>query len=171
MWISAKLLYVIPLLFLLSLFGSPLFDSETIPIPIPPKLHGKFLHITDFHPDPHYVSNVTAKSRCHEHFKSAKKPRHMKRGISGPWGAPATVCDSPMNLIEATFEWLENNWKNKLDFIIWTGDNARHDNDDMIPRTPEEMFQLNRMITEKFLKTFGDTQLRGRKKAPHFIPI
>ncbi|CAI2169929.1 19577_t:CDS:2 [Funneliformis geosporum] len=170
MWISAKLLYVIPILFLLSLFGSPFFDSETIPLPLP-KLHGKFLHITDFHPDPHYVSNVTARSRCHEHFKSTKKPKHMKRGISGPWGAPATVCDSPMSLIDATFEWLEKNWKNKLDFIVWTGDNARHDNDDIIPRTPEEMFRLNRMITEKFLETFGDPQLRSRKKAPHFIPI
>ena len=51
----------------------------------------------------------------------------MKRGISGPWGAPATVCDSPLGLIDATFDWLEKNWKNKIDFVIWTGDNARYD--------------------------------------------
>ncbi|RIA88153.1 Metallo-dependent phosphatase-like protein [Glomus cerebriforme] len=91
----------------------------------------------------------------------------MLRGISGPWGAPATVCDSPLNLIDATFDWLEKNWKNKLDFIIWTGDNSRHDNDENIPRTPTELFKLNKFITEKFLKTFSNM----REQAPHFIPI
>jgi len=108
---------------------TPFFELRLKTFPIEeeesPELHGNFLHITDFHPDPYYVSNVTAKSRCHGRFTNTKKPKHMKKGISGPWGAPATVCDSPLGLVDATFEWLEKNWKNKIDFIIWTGDNSR----------------------------------------------
>jgi endopolyphosphatase len=122
------ILFSIALIFLLSLVGTPFFIFEPkVPINKSPslKLHGNFLHITDFHPDPYYVSNVTARSRCHGRFQETKRPKHMKKGISGPWGAPATVCDTPLNLIDATFEWLEKNWKNKIDFVIWTGDNVR----------------------------------------------
>ncbi|GBC02400.1 hypothetical protein RclHR1_00460038 [Rhizophagus clarus] len=175
MVVSIQLLYFIVLSFLFSLVIAPfyLFEPKTIPINVSPtvELHGNFLHITDFHPDSNYVSNVTARSRCHEVFQDTKRPKHMKKGISGPWGAPATVCDSPLSLIDATFEWLEKNWKNKIDFVIWTGDNARHDNDDNIPRTPEEIFTSNRMIAEKFLKTFGDEKNFRKPRGPHFIPI
>lgn len=129
MVVSLQIFYFIALSFLLSLVITPfyVFEPKTTPLEDSTnvELHGNFLHITDFHPDPNYVSNVTARSRCHEVFQDAKRPRHMKKGISGPWGAPATVCDSPLSLIDTTFEWLENNWKNKLDFVIWTGDNAR----------------------------------------------
>ena len=45
----------------------------------------------------------------------------MKRGISGPWEPPLPFVIP----LDATFEWLEKNWKNKIDFVIWTGDNAR----------------------------------------------
>ncbi|PKY39460.1 hypothetical protein RhiirA4_337444 [Rhizophagus irregularis] len=167
MLVSIKILYFsIFFFFLFILFGPISFNSSKLKNE--PELHGNFLHITDFHPDPHYVNNVTALSRCHhKHLGIAEKPEHMLKGISGPWGAPATVCDSPVGLINATFEWLEKNWKNKLDFIIWTGDNSRHDNDEKIPRSPIEMFRLNRFITEKFLKTFSNK----KKHAPHFIPI
>src|SRR5436190_1298978 len=71
-----------------------------------PELYGNFLHITDFHPDPHYVNNITARSRCHQqNVGQANRPEFMLVGVSGPWGAPATICDSPPNLIDATFEW------------------------------------------------------------------
>jgi endopolyphosphatase len=125
MLVSIKILYFsILFFFLFILFGPISFNSSKLKNE--PELHGNFLHITDFHPDPHYVNNVTALSRCHhKHLRIAEKPEHMLKGISGPWGAPATVCDSPVGLINATFEWLEKNWKNKLDFIIWTGDNSR----------------------------------------------
>lgn len=129
MVVSLQIFYFIALSFLLSLVITPfyVFEPKTTPLEDSTnvELHGNFLHITDFHPDPNYVSNVTARSRCHEVFQDTKRPKHMKKGISGPWGAPATVCDSPFSLIDTTFEWLENNWKNKLDFVIWTGDNAR----------------------------------------------
>ncbi|CAH1766478.1 11046_t:CDS:2, partial [Entrophospora sp. SA101] len=126
-------------------------------IPEKKQLTGYFLHITDFHPDAYYEPNAIVKSRCHQRLSELKRPVYMKKGISGPWGAEATICDSPISLINATFEWLEKNWKNKLDFVIWTGDNSRHDNDNNIPRTPKEMYDSNRFITNKFLETFTKT--------------
>ncbi|CAI2184747.1 13764_t:CDS:2 [Funneliformis geosporum] len=170
---SAKLLYLTILLFVLIILSAPFFSPhfEEFPITKEPELHGNFLHITDLHPDPLYDFNATVKSRCHKRFQGSSKPKHMFQGEAGPWGAPTTICDSPLSLIDATFEWLENNWKDQLDFIIWTGDNSRHDNDENFPRTPLEMFQLNRMISEKFLKTFANTNKAKNKHAPHFIPI
>src|SRR5688572_4345674 len=130
MLVSAKsLLHVSILIFLLIILGTPFFSSSSQEslVDDEPELHGNFLHITDLHPDPLYVSNVTVKSSCHGHLQSATKPPHMFQGVSGTWGAPATICDSPPALIDATFEWLEKHWKNKLDFIIWTGDNSRYE--------------------------------------------
>ncbi|CAJ0831898.1 14659_t:CDS:2 [Entrophospora sp. SA101] len=141
----------------------------------PKQLTGYFLHITDFHPDTHYISDALVKLKCHHQRPSKlKKPAYMKKGISGPWGAEATICDSPINLINATFEWLEKNWKNKLDFIIWTGDNSRHDSDDLIPREPQEIYDLNQFITNKFLKTFTDAKtihIDKRHRHLETIPI
>ncbi|CAG8555027.1 6152_t:CDS:2, partial [Dentiscutata heterogama] len=131
-------------------------------------LHGNFLHITDIHPDPHYIANSTVRSRCHGGHPKRKKKSQV---LSGAWGSSVTKCDTPMSLLNATFNWLENNWKDKLDFIIWTGDNSRHDNDDNIPRSAKEVFELNRMIASKFLETFSNTKCLPRKNKPKFIPI
>ncbi|CAG8548818.1 1183_t:CDS:2 [Ambispora gerdemannii] len=140
------------------------------------KLHGNFLHITDLHSDPHYKINATFKSRCHKMSKKigkndnnidnygkinigdgiySKKPKHMKHGISGVWGGPASICDTPMNLINATFDWLKQEWAGKIDFVLWTGDNSRHDNDDRIPRKNPEILKINRIIASKFQETFS----------------
>ncbi|CAG8482630.1 11859_t:CDS:2 [Dentiscutata erythropus] len=132
-------------------------------------LHGNFLHITDIHPDPHYVANSTVRSRCHGGHPKKRKKKSQE--LSGAWGTSATKCDTPMSLLDATFNWLETNWKDKLDFIIWTGDNSRHDNDDNIPRSAKEVFELNRMIATKFLETFTNTKGLPRKNKPKFIPI
>jgi endopolyphosphatase len=34
-------------------------------------------------------------------------------------------CDSPMSLVNMTFDWLKKEWADEVDFVIWTGDNAR----------------------------------------------
>jgi hypothetical protein len=121
-----KLFYLLVLVLFFSLLETFFNPTEDNQVENEPELYGNFLHITDFHPDPHYVNNITARSRCHQqNVGQANRPEFMLVGVSGPWGAPATICDSPPNLIDATFEWLEENWKNKLDFIIWTGDNSR----------------------------------------------
>lgn len=70
-------------------------------------------------------------------------------------GAETTDCDSPMTLVNATFKWIEDNIKGSIDFIIWGGDSARHDNDELIPRTDQQIIDQNVMLVDKFLEVFG----------------
>jgi endopolyphosphatase len=46
------------------------------------KLTGRFLHITDMHPDPHYKPHTSIYKSCHR--KNPKK----KRDRAGFWGTP-----------------------------------------------------------------------------------
>lgn len=46
------------------------------------KLQGRFLHITDMHPDPYYKTEASEKSACHR-----MKPKRAKRR-SGYYGMP-----------------------------------------------------------------------------------
>lgn len=41
---------------------------------------------------------------------------------------------------------------------MWTGDSARHDNDEKIPRTQSEVLDTNRRVADKFVEVFGDTE-------------
>ncbi|KAJ5097019.1 Endopolyphosphatase Ppn1p-related protein [Penicillium angulare] len=109
-------------------------------------LHGRFLHITDFHPDRYYKygSSLTDDESCHN-----------GKGDAGYFGSEGTECDSPYSLINETFRWLEQNLKDDIDFVIWTGDSARHDNDEQIPRTPQEIQELNEFMAEKWVDLFG----------------
>lgn len=66
-----------------------------------------------------------------------------------------TDCDSPFSLVNATFDWIEANLKDTIDFVVWTGDSARHDNDERQPRTEKEVVGLNSYIVEKFVEVFG----------------
>ena len=58
-------------------------------------------------------------------------------------------------MIEETFKWIKKHVKNDIDFVIWTGDSARHDNDENNPRTEEEIVNLNKLLVSKFVETFG----------------
>ncbi|KAI0995409.1 Endopolyphosphatase [Podosphaera aphanis] len=112
----------------------------------PPTLHGRFLHITDLHPDPYYKAHTSTEEQdiC-----------HRERGVAGIYGAEKSDCDSPEILINATFKWIKENLKGEVDFVIYTGDSSRHENDALIPRTPEEVLDSNRWIMSKFLEVFG----------------
>ncbi|KAG0262147.1 Endopolyphosphatase [Actinomortierella ambigua] len=183
-------------------------------------LVGQFLHITDIHPDEHYINGGTIASSCHsttedddddddgddddddvdkhdrkadskklvsywhEWFRSSNpfrrfsKPRSERQyphdmeqrkhkkvstmrpgrtsgGHGGVFGAPYSICDSPFSLVNVTFDWIDKNLVNEIDFIVWTGDNARHDSDNEHPRTQQEIEELNRMIANKFLDMFA----------------
>ncbi|KAL9596716.1 MAG: hypothetical protein Q9219_005627 [cf. Caloplaca sp. 3 TL-2023] len=109
-------------------------------------LHGKFLHITDLHPDRFYSvgSSTDEDDAC-----------HWGEGSAGIFGAQRTDCDSPITLVNATFQWINDNLKDSIDFIIWTGDSARHDNDELIPRTDEQIIDLNTLLVDKFVEVFG----------------
>ena len=57
--------------------------------------------------------------------------------------------------MNATFKWIEENLKDDIDFVVWTGDSARHDNDEKIPRNQGEVLDTNRWVANKFLEVFG----------------
>ncbi|KAG2152251.1 Metallo-dependent phosphatase-like protein [Suillus cothurnatus] len=128
------------------------------------KLHGRFLHITDIHPDPYYVEGASQSSQCHRKESGEDDQR------AGYYGAPfgsvkvlpfvltqtcfCSICDSPWTLTNFTFEHLEEYWSSEIDFVIWTGDNVRHDEDREIPRKLDEIFAVNRAVAKKMEDVF-----------------
>ncbi|KAF2433918.1 Endopolyphosphatase [Tothia fuscella] len=110
------------------------------------KLTGKFLHITDLHPDPFYKTHSSTEDglSC-----------HRGKGPAGIYGAETSDCDSPLALIDQTFKWINDTIRDDIDFIVWTGDSARHDNDEMIPRSEKQVVDQNEMILDRFLSLFG----------------
>ena len=59
------------------------------PVAKPRKLHGRFLHLTDMHPDPYYREGMSEKSACHRK-KPKKKPRSGTYGYMYGYVAPTT---------------------------------------------------------------------------------
>ncbi|WPK26222.1 hypothetical protein PUMCH_003571 [Australozyma saopauloensis] len=109
------------------------------------KIHGRFLHVTDFHPDPFYKPGSDISMFC-----------HGGKGDAGEYGDAILGCDSPMALVEKTIDWIEENLKDEIDFIVWTGDNMRHDNDRNYPRFETDIFAMNEKISDLMLEKFGD---------------
>ncbi|KAF9695890.1 hypothetical protein EKO04_006108 [Ascochyta lentis] len=126
------------------------------------KLTGRFLHITDFHPDPFYktYSSTLAEAACHRH-----------RGPAGIYGAETSGCDSPFSLINETFRWINDNVKDEIDFVIWTGDSARHDNDEKHARTQKQIISQNEFLVNKFGEVFGVSDKDRRGINDYVIPI
>jgi len=134
------------------------------------RLTGRFLHITgmlrskwftrqlvmgfdilhssvpDPHPDSHYKRGASSDNNC-----------HRGHGSAGYFGAVGTDCDAPLILMNATFRWIEQNLKGNIDFVLWTGDSARHDRDEKTPRTMEEIIYLNEILSQKFIDVFQDS--------------
>ncbi|KAL2828529.1 Metallo-dependent phosphatase-like protein [Aspergillus cavernicola] len=109
------------------------------------RLSGRFLHITDPHLDTHYKPGTSVDQVC-----------HRGKGSAGSLGAEGTECDTPLALVDETFRWIEKNLKGQIDFVLWTGDSARHDNDERIPRTASEIIDLNEVLATKFIDVFED---------------
>ncbi|KAG0298639.1 Endopolyphosphatase [Linnemannia gamsii] len=146
---------------------SPARAQPDSPYPHDPeksRLMGQFLHITDIHPDEFYINGGSISTSCHRNTtdddEDDMKRRMMLRpgrtdgGFGGLYGSPYSICDSPFSLANATFDWIDRNLIGSLDFVIWTGDNARHDSDNERPRTQNEIEDLNKAIANKFLETF-----------------
>ncbi|GEQ69720.1 hypothetical protein JCM33374_g3394 [Metschnikowia sp. JCM 33374] len=107
-------------------------------------IHGRFLHITDFHPDPYYKPGSSIDKMC-----------HGGTGEAGKYGDAILGCDAPMALVEQTIDWVAENLKDKIDFIVWTGDNMRHDNDRQYPRTEQDIYDMNQKIADLMSEKFG----------------
>lgn len=110
-------------------------------------VQGRFLHITDFHPDALYKthSSTDENNAC-----------HRGNGPAGYYGAETSDCDTPFSLVNATFDWIEANLKDKIDFVIWTGDTARHDSDEDAPRSSKQVLGTNKFVAQKFRDLFLD---------------
>ena len=115
----------------------------------------------DFHPDPFYKPYSSTES---------DKACHRGEGPAGNFGAETTDCDSPISLVNATFEWIDKHVKDSIDFIVWTGDSARHDNDEEIPRTNGQVIELNELLVHKFEESFGKKDDEDRTNA-FTVPI
>ncbi|KAI1447676.1 Endopolyphosphatase [Annulohypoxylon stygium] len=111
------------------------------------KLHGRFLHITDLHPDEYYKVHTSTEENI---------ACHRGHGPAGTYGAETSDCDSPLALVDATLDWVAANLKDSIDFVVWTGDSARHDSDEKTPRHNKDILAMNRRIADSFVKTFSD---------------
>ena len=99
----------------------------------------------DIHHDPHYKANSSVGKTCHH-----------GSGRAGNYGTPGTDCDSPLTLADETMKWIRENLRDKIDFVVWTGDNARHDNDERVPRTEKDLVHSNEIMIEKMADVFSD---------------
>ncbi|CAK7271873.1 Endopolyphosphatase [Sporothrix epigloea] len=101
---------------------------------------------TDLHPDEFYKkhSSTSEEDAC-----------HRGKGSAGQFGAETSDCDSPYSLINATFDWIAANIRDEIDFVVWTGDSARHDSDETIPRSPAQVQDANQAVADKFVHVFS----------------
>lgn len=114
----------------------------------------------DIHPDQYYKAGTLPDEKggtC-----------HRGKGSAGYFGAEGTDCDSPLSLVNETFRWIEENLKDEIDFVIWTGDSVRHDNDEKQPRTADEIVKLNELLAQKWVDLFGVSD--HAKQSPSSIP-
>lgn len=102
---------------------------------------------SDLHPDPFYKphSSTDEQDAC-----------HRRTGSAGYFGSEVSDCDAPYSLVNATFDWIAKNLKDSIDFVVWTGDSARHDSDEKIPRTQDQVLSSNRYVASKFIDLFAD---------------
>ncbi|KAG0032691.1 Endopolyphosphatase [Podila clonocystis] len=129
---------------------------------------GRFLHLTDIHPDEFYLQGSTVASSCHSLPNITSSPVDVPQSKSegGYYGTPDSICDSPFSLVNATFAWIDKHLAPEVDFVVWTGDNARHDSDNTHPRTQDEINALNQRIAAKFLDSFGSDSTPSGRRVP-----
>lgn len=116
--------------------------------------------LADFHPDEFYkVHTSTAQGRA----------CHSGKGPAGTYGAETSDCDAPISLVNATFDWMvSSKLRDEIDFVIWTGDSARHDSDEDIPRSPAQVLGTNRLLANKFAETFSGDNGASVPVIPNF---
>ncbi|KAJ3181726.1 Endopolyphosphatase [Geranomyces variabilis] len=150
---AIALLAVLPAL--AAALQTPLLTA--LPSPQSAGLSGRFLHITDLHIDPYYQEGSLIASGCHvlpaESVGASRKPG--REGLAGKFGAPGSGCDSPLTLVNETMRFIKDVLRPKgLDFVVWTGDSARHDSDSNIPRTASDIKGINLLAVKYLVEAF-----------------
>lgn len=77
-------------------------------------------------------------------------------------------------MINKTIEWIGKELRDEIDFVIWTGDSARHDNDEDHPRTAAQVTELNQFMVNKMFEVFGKHNGDENDRNPnndYIIPI
>lgn len=115
----------------------------------------------DFHPDRYYKAGSSPDDGSCHHGK----------GKAGYFGQDGSDCDSPLVLVDETFRWIKDNIKDEIDFVIWTGDSARHDNDEKIPRDEDEILESNRYMSQKWVDLFGTHDSPDRSAGRLSVPV
>ncbi|KAJ2963579.1 hypothetical protein NQZ79_g1423 [Umbelopsis isabellina] len=122
---------------------------------------GRFLQITDLHVDPYYKIGSEVKTSCH---RNTPKKSKKKNKLAGPLGD--RECDSSIELIESTFDWIKTHHGNEIDFVIYTGDSARHDSDNKIRRTRKDIYETNQIVADIMLDTFSHLRKNPNQSVP-----
>ena len=122
--------------------------------PFQQPLTGKYLHLTDIHYDPLYLVNSDPHNNCH--FGAGNAGKYGMRLFGS---GDITVCDAPLILIEETIAfWQNKTATDKVDFILWTGDNSRHPNSARVLNISEDHANI-RNITNLLAQAFPNTPL------------
>ncbi|KAL0097740.1 Metallo-dependent phosphatase-like protein [Phycomyces blakesleeanus] len=95
-------------------------------------VNGNFLHVTDIHLDSYYLPGSDPATLCHRNGTDSTN------NVAGIFGTPGSQCDSPATLIVDSFGFMKKELQN-VDFILYTGDTARHDRDPDLLRTIEDI--------------------------------
>lgn len=136
-------------------------------------IRGRFLHITDIHPDSLYKYGYSIDKNCHFPLSNKTSLFTSDKGMDKApfFGKAMSQCDSPMELMSSTLNWIEQNLKDKIDFIVWTGDNMRHDNDRYNPRTEISILDMNQLVSKTFYEQFiSGTQDKNSNVSIDIIP-
>jgi predicted MPP superfamily phosphohydrolase len=112
----------------------------------------RFVQVSDIHYDPYFCAAENANSWCH----CVGNSKTLRRKVPPVFGDAGSACDSPLDLVNATFDYIKNM---DVDVILWTGDSGRHDRDPMIRHPIQDVKSQNRIVTEYFKKSFGTVQV------------
>ncbi|RIB01033.1 Metallo-dependent phosphatase-like protein [Gigaspora rosea] len=121
------------------------------------KFTGKFLHITDLHIDPDYTYPSDPTKFCHRKSHDSSKNTGGKFGALGDLGQEG--CDSPLELINETFEYINKNFRD-VDFVIYTGDTVRHNFDPYYKLSKEDVLDDHRRAVSHFMNTFDSKRTK-----------
>ncbi|KAJ9056023.1 hypothetical protein DSO57_1037381 [Entomophthora muscae] len=132
---------------LYSVTSSPVEISSDDDILSPDPVLAHSLHVTDIHSDPEYLSNSDPKSQCHRNSPRAQD------NVAGEYGTLGSRCDSPVKLTDQAFKFMKQAFHD-VDFVIYTGDSARHDRDPERSRKTSDVMKDHSRILSYFSESF-----------------
>ncbi|KAI8819829.1 Metallo-dependent phosphatase-like protein [Fimicolochytrium jonesii] len=117
--------------------------------------HKRFVHLTDIHYDPLYVSGADTRTQCHrrtEDSQGTDKAAH--------YGTRGSNCDSPFPLVSEVFAAIRNDIQkdSPVDVVFLTGDSSRHDRDSLVEKEASEVYSQNAEVVYHIDKTFDLTK-------------